>query len=108
LDGIGHVGEADLGGDVLGPPPDLAGIDLYAGPAGAAGEMVVRRPDPALAVERLAVGAADGVHCALPGQDVQLPVRGGEADPLAGAACQQRVQRFRAGAAGPPPRPLCG
>ena len=45
--------------------------------------MVVRRADPALAIEHLAAGAADRVRAALPGQQAQLPVHGGQADAFA-------------------------
>jgi 1-acyl-sn-glycerol-3-phosphate acyltransferase len=80
---VPHVGEARLGGDLLGPPLDRPAFHLHAAPAGAAGQVVVVHAGPALPVQDLAAGVADGVDPALLAERLQVTVDGGQAHALA-------------------------
>jgi hypothetical protein len=82
---VPDVGEARLGGDPLGPLLYRAALHLHAPSAIAAGQVVVVHAGAALAVERLAVGVADGVDAALLAERLQVTVDGGQADLLAPA-----------------------
>ena len=86
LHGVADVGEAGLGGDPLRPLLHRPAFHLHAAAAVAAGQVVVVHRAPALAVERLAAGVADGVDAALLAERLQVPVDGGQADVLALAA----------------------
>jgi hypothetical protein len=82
LHGVADVGEAGLRGDTLGPLLDGPALHLDAAAAGAAGQVVMVHAAPALPVERLAVGVADGVDAALLAEHLQVPVDGGQPDLL--------------------------
>ena len=87
------------GGDPLGPLLDRPALHLHAAPAVAAGQVVVVHACPALPVERLAAGIADGVDAALLAERLQMAVDGGEPDVLA-LAPQLRVDLLGAAEAG--------
>ncbi len=96
---VPHVGEARLGGHLLGPPLHRPALHLHAAPAAAAGQVVVVHARLALPVEDLAVGVADRVDAALLAERLQVPVDGGEPDVLA-LAPQFRVDLLGAAEAG--------
>src|SRR6185312_6094537 len=83
--GVAHVGEARLGGDLLGPLLHGPALHLHAPPAGAAGQMMVVHARLALPVEDLAAGVADRVDVAVLAERLQVPVDGGQPDVLAPA-----------------------
>src|SRR5690349_13384398 len=78
LDGVPHVGEPRLGGDLLRPLLHRPALHLHAPAAVAAGQVVVVHARLALPVEDLAAGVADGVDVALLAERLQVPVDGGQ------------------------------
>ena len=96
---MAYVGEARFGGDLFCPLLHRPALHLHAPPALAAGQVVVVHARPALPVERLAAGVADGVDAALLAERLQVAVDGGEPDVLA-LAPQLRVDLLGAAEAG--------
>ena len=83
LDRVIDGGEPGLGRDLLGPALHRAALDLDAGPAVAADQVVVVGVALAPAVQRLPAGVPDRVHLAVLAEHLQVPVDGGQADVLA-------------------------
>ncbi len=93
---MGHVGEARGRRDAVRPRLDFGSFDLDGPSAVAAHQMMVMAVGGTAAVEGLTVVAPQHVDLATVGEDLQMPVDGGQADGLAGVA-QVRVQVLGAG-----------
>ena len=106
LDRVADVGEAGLGGHLLGPALHRAPLHLHAVTAVAAGQVMVVGVASALAVQGLAAGIADRVDPAVLAEHLQVPVDRGEPDMLAPARAARRgsAGRCRTRAARPAPR----
>jgi trehalose/maltose transport system substrate-binding protein len=96
---VAHVGETGLRGHPLGPLLHRAALHLHAPAAGPAGQVVMVHAGPALPVERLAAGVADGVDAALLAERLQVTVHGGQPD-LLSLAPQLGVDLLRAAETG--------
>jgi hypothetical protein len=92
-------GEPGLGGDLGRPLLHGPPLDFHAGAAGAADQVMVVGLAAALPVQGLPAGLPDGVHPAVLAEHLQVPVDGGQADPLPLAA-QLGMDLLRAQEAG--------
>src|SRR5262249_12564249 len=91
--------EPGLGRHLVGPLLHGPPLDLHAGAARPADQVMVVGLAAAPPVQGLPAGFADGVYLAVLAQHLQVPVDGGEADPLTPAA-QLGMDLLRAPEAG--------